>query len=85
MTSAGLFEVGINGLAALDTRRPAKTDGPRPQVGLFYAEHSAAAEDCDTWSFMLSNLQYSSVDFTEGQLKAERSVLMRQIKTIFPQ
>lgn len=46
-------------------------------MGLFYTEHSAAAYDCDTWSFMLSNLQYSNVDFTEGPLKEERSVLIR--------
>lgn len=40
-------------------------------MGLFYAEREAAAKDCDTRSFMLSTLQYSSVDFTEGKHKAD--------------
>ncbi len=49
------------------------TEGPRPQMGLFYTEREAAAKDCDTWSFMPSALQYSNVDFTEGRHKAEKS------------
>lgn len=49
MTSTGLFEVRIYGLAALDTHRPVETifatEGPRPRMAPFDAEHEGAEKD----------------------------------------
>ncbi|CAB1459904.1 unnamed protein product [Pleuronectes platessa] len=85
VTSAGLFEVWGGGFMGSDAftlahRDYMLTEGPGPQMGLFYTDRGAAAGD--TWGFTLRRtLQYLSVDFNGGG----GAKLNAACKTISPQ